>query len=192
MPEAEVASQVHIFVSQNVWGIYLCLLVAPFVQEDAAVLGAAALSLSGAGNPWAIFFFISLGLSVSGLSKYAIGCIARTQPWAAKYAKTPAVAKAEKLVHQKIGSTLLAARFITGTRVALYVASGYFQAPRVPFILWIIGTSILYTGVVFALFHAVGAVAGEAAKVWLPVIAIGGLILFMVFKFAQIRFKAKA
>lgn len=192
MPDAEVANQVHVIVSQNMWGLYLCLLVAPFVQEDAAVLGAASLSLSGAGNPLAIFFFISLGLSVSGLSKYALGCIARSQPWAAKYAKTPAVAKAEKLVHEKIGSTLMAARFIPGTRVALYVASGYFQAPRVPFILWIIGTSILYTGLVFALFHAVGAVAGEAAKVWLPVIAISGLILFMGMKFAQSKFRANA
>ena len=86
----------------------------------------------------------------------------------------------------------MAARFIPGTRLALYIASGYFKAPQAPFFLWVIGTAILYTGLVFGLFHAVGAVAGEAAKVWLPVIAISALILFMGFKFAQLKFRVNA
>ena len=96
MPDAEVANQIHAVVSQNMWGVYLCLLIAPFIQEDTAVLGAASLSLSGIGNPLLIFVFVVLGLSASDIWKYYIGCMARSQPWAAKYAKTPAVAKAEK------------------------------------------------------------------------------------------------
>jgi len=43
------------------WGIYAVFFVAPFVQEDAAVLGAAAASSTGAGDPSLLFVSILFG-----------------------------------------------------------------------------------------------------------------------------------
>ncbi len=179
MVESELATQLHTVVSQNLWGVYLCLLIVPFIQADAAVLGAASISLSGVANVAVIFFFIVLGLSFSDVGKYWLGQIARSHPWAMKYAQTPAVEKAQQLVHEKFKMAMITARFIPGTRMALYIGAGYFQAPWVKFTLWIVGTAIVYVGIIFGLFHAAGAVAGEAAKIWLPVIALGMFALLM-------------
>ena len=37
------------------WGIYLCLLLAPFIQEDAAIIGAASASTIGMGIRFCCF-----------------------------------------------------------------------------------------------------------------------------------------
>ena len=41
------------------WIAYLCALIGPFIQEDAAVLGAASASVSGLGSPLGMFIAIT-------------------------------------------------------------------------------------------------------------------------------------
>ena len=43
------------------WFAYLCALIGPFIQEDAAVLGAASASVSGIGTPAGMFIAITIG-----------------------------------------------------------------------------------------------------------------------------------
>ena len=38
-------------IENTEWIAYLCALIGPFIQEDAAVLGAASASVSGIGTP---------------------------------------------------------------------------------------------------------------------------------------------
>ena len=185
--EAEFSAHLLQMMEENMWGVYLCLLVAPFVQEDVAVIGAASLSLMSMGNSALIFLVIALGLSSSDLWKYWLGRAARSQSWAAKFAQKPRVAKAETLVTQKLGATLMSVRFIPGTRIALYVASGYFKAPWLRFALWIVVSAVIYITAIFAFFHVAGAVAGEAAQFWLPVVAISLLLGYLLFNWLRNR-----
>lgn len=144
-------------------GLYTGVFLAPFVQEDAAVIGAAAASVSGTGNPVLLFVALVLGLAASDIWKYWLGRLAHTHAWARKFAEKPAVAKARDSVLNRLGLTLLVARFVPGTRIPLYVASGVFQAPVVKFTAYVVGTGILYSGLAFALFHVLGKAAGEYA-----------------------------
>lgn len=180
--DTEFATHLTQLMSENMAGVYLCLFIAPFLQEDAAVIGAASLSLAEMGNPVLLFVAVAVGLTVSDLWKYWLGRAARSRDWAMKFAEKPAVARAEKLVRDKLGTTLMTVRFVPGTRIPLYVASGYFAAPWLRFAFWITVSAIAYIAIAFALFQTVGAVAGEQAKIWLPLFAIAVLLGYLLFR----------
>jgi len=163
------------------WTLYALIFLTPFIQEDAAVIGAATASISGAGAPVLIFATILAGLTASDVWKYWLGWAARRYDWAHKFAEKPGVSVAGKLVDQELVKTLFTARFVPGTRIPTYLACGFFLTPYVRFVLWVMATAMVYVTIMFGLFHIVGEVAGEQAKFWLPAIAVtvvGGYILF--------------
>lgn len=181
MDETALMNAMHEAMAPHMGAVYLSLFFAPFVQEEAAVIAAASLSLAGMGDGPLLFAVASGGLTASDLWKYWAGRLARTQGWARRLAQTPAVAKAEPLVRDRLGKTLLSVRFIPGARIPLYIAAGYFGASWPRYALWIAVSVVIYVAAYFALFHAVGMAAGEKAKVWLPVAAIALLASFLVF-----------
>lgn len=153
-------------------GLYLGVFVAPFVQEDAAMIGAAAASASGAGNSVLLFLILVIGTTCSDTWKYWAGRAAHLSPWAARIAAKPAVTRAQSAVVKRLFLTMLVARFVPGTRIPLYVAAGVFKAPFWRFFVYVVVTAIAYAAVAFSLLHLVGAAAGEAAAHYAPVIAV--------------------
>ena len=162
-------------------------MAAPFMQEDAAVVSAASLSLVGLGDSAALFLAVGLGLTVSVLWKYWLGRAARSQKWAQRFAQKPAVEKAQNLVANRLGVSMIGARFVPGTRIPFYVAAGFFNASWWSFAAWGVLSVIIYVGSMFAVFHMVGAVAGEAAALWLPVVAIVALLGYVAIQKLRAR-----
>lgn len=81
------------------------------------------------------------------------------------------------LLQNELAKTLYMARFIPGTRVPAYMACGFFRVPYAKFCALVVVTALTYITIMFILFHAVGALAGEWAKYGLPgmaVLMIGG------------------
>ena len=52
------------------------------------------------------------------------------------------------------------------------MACGFFKANYGKYLFVLILTAAMYVAIMFTLFHVGGAVAGEQAKVWLPVTAV--------------------
>ncbi len=155
------------------WGIYACFLILPFIQEDAAVIGSAAAAVTGLGEPWFLGAAIITGLTFSDLWKYWAGRAAVSHKWAKKYADKPTVKKARDGVVNHLASSLMIVRFIPGTRIPFYVASGFFHAPFPKFAFFIIFSGAMYISITFVFFYIFGELAGEdQAHKWLPVIAI--------------------
>lgn len=154
------------------WVLYFSIFFLPFIQEDAAVIGAATASLAGAAPTPLIVAAILTGLVASDGWKYWMGRLARRYEWAHKFAEKPGVSIAGDLIKKEFIQTMLTARFVPGTRIPTYVAAGFFKADYVRYILTLVLTASLYVAAVFILFHSVGAVAGEKAKIWLPIIAV--------------------
>lgn len=167
---------------------YICALIGPFVQEDAAVLGAAAASVSGIGSPVFMFIAITLGLTLSDVWKYWLGRAAISQDWAKKHAQSPKILKAKDNIVHNLGKSIMMVRFIPGARIPLYIAAGFFQASFLKFSIFIFASAVIYIGVAFAIFNVLGEVAGEEAKKYLPIVAIIGFIGLLAFK----RIKGKA
>ena len=192
MVEPALITDMYEAIAPHMPGIYACLFLAPFVQEDTAVIASASLSLAAMGDGQLLFTVTTLGLIASDLWKYWLGRAARTQAWAHKFAEKRSVAKAEALVVKRLGATLMTARFVPGTRIPLYIASGYFKASWPRFAFWVSMSAITYVAVIFALFHAIGAVAGEQAKLWLPAVAVGLLALVLLTVYVRQRSPARA
>ncbi len=171
------------------WGIYLCLLVAPFVQEDAAVIGAASASTMGLGAPLWLFAALVLGLSASDLWKYWAGRAARTYNWAERFSQWNGVQSAKNKVLKRLGHTLMAVRFIPGTRIPIYLASGFFMAPFGRFTLWVVVSGMVYAALTFGLFHALGEVGGEKAKTIVPLIAITIVLAVLLVQYVRGRMR---
>ena len=164
------------------WFAYLCALIGPFIQEDAAVLGAASASVSGIGTPLGMFVAITVGLTISDLWKYWLGRAAISQSWARKHAEGPRVLKAKDSIVHNLGKSIMIARFVPGTRIPLYIAAGFFQASFFKFASFIFLSALVYIGIAFGLFKIMGEVAGEEAKKFLPIIAILGVIALLFYK----------
>lgn len=169
-------------LNNSEWLAYLCALLGPFIQEDAAVLGAASASVSGIGTPMGMFIAITIGLTVSDLWKYWLGRAAITQSWAKKHAESPRILKAKDNIVHNLGKSIMIARFIPGTRIPLYIAAGFFQASFLKFSFFIFLSALIYIAIAFGLFSLLGEVAGEEAKKYLPIVAIIGFIALIGFK----------
>ncbi len=169
------------------WGIYLCLLLGPFFQEDAAVIAAASASSIGLGDPLLLYASLIAGLSASDLWKYWAGRAARTQNWAHRFAQRDGVQAARDKVLRKLAHTLLVVRFIPGTRIPTYLAAGFFKAPFGRFALWVILSGMLYGAITFALFHFLGEVGGKKAKAVIPLVAIALLTIILAIKYTERR-----
>ncbi|MEM8936217.1 MAG: VTT domain-containing protein [Pseudomonadota bacterium] len=164
------------------WALYLSIFALPFLQEDAAVIGAATASVTGLGPTELLIPAILAGLMASDAWKYWIGRLALRHDWAHKMAEKPGVSRAGELVRKEFVQTMLMARFVPGTRIPTYVACGFFKANYIKYLVILFCTAVLYVAIVFGLFHAIGAVAGEQAKYWLPAIAIGGLSCYVIYR----------
>ena len=169
------------------FALYLAIFALPFVQEDAAVIGAATASMLGVAPTSFLVAAILSGLIASDAWKYWIGRLARRYEWAHKFAEKPGVSVAGDLVRKEFLQTMLTARFVPGTRIPTYVACGFFKANYGKYVLTLILTASMYVGIMFTLFHVGGAVAGEKAKFWLPAIAVILLAIYVAVRWQTHR-----
>lgn len=167
------------FLASAPWAVYALAFLGPFVQEDAAVLGAAAAAAAGQGDPAGLFVATFLGLLASDGWKYWVGYYAHKWPWAARQAEKPSVMKAREEVVKRLFLALLTARFVPGTRIPLYVAAGYFKAPFWRFLVYISITGLAYLIVAFGVLMTLGAAMGEQVQAVLPFV-VGGIIAFVL------------
>jgi membrane protein DedA with SNARE-associated domain len=164
--------------------IYLTAFIGPFVQEDAAILGAVTAFLhpdmdTMASGPLIVVAMLS-GLIVSDLWKYWIGWAGRTQSWAQKMARQKSVEHVGSKMVAHPGKTLLFARFVPGTRIPAYVAAGFFAVPFGRFAFWVVTSAFAYTAAAWALLRTVGMVAGKTGQLYLAGALIGGLVIYAI------------
>lgn len=173
------------------WAYYLSVFVAPFLQEDAAVVGAASAAALKMGDPALLFASLMAGLIISDTWKYWLGRFARTHAFAKRMVEKPGVKEAGEQVRKRLGWALLIARFVPGTRIPTYIASGLFNAPFLPFFAYVVASGLLYAGVMFAAFASLGAVLGEKAMKHAWVVAVGIVAVVIVVTWLRARRKSK-
>ncbi|ANP46788.1 DedA family protein [Candidatus Viadribacter manganicus] len=164
------------FAMPQLWAIYLAVFVAPFIQEDAAVVGSASAASLHPDDAGGIFLVSLLGLIMSDGWKYWAGYFAQSWPPAARLTNNPKIATLKEAVLSRLGLALLGARFIPGTRIPLYLACGVFRAPFRRFLPLIALTASLYLGLTYGLFAALGEIVGARLQHFLPFVMVGIVI----------------
>jgi len=176
--------------------IYLSAFIAPFVQEDAAVLGAVTAfahpGMDHMADGALIVSAMMVGLIISDLWKYWLGWAGRTQGWAHRFSEKPGVAQVRAKIVAHPGKTLLIARFVPGTRIPAYIAAGFFGVPFGRFAAWIVVSAFAYTVVAWALIVTVGTIAGEKGQLYLAIGLISAILLFVAFKMIKAKLRPPA
>lgn len=174
------------------WAIYVAAFVGPFVQEDAAILGAATAAVSMGLKSAGLFFAVLTGLVVSDTWKYWAGRLAHRSRRASRWVADARVQAARERVLQRLGLTLLVARFVPGTRIPLYLACGVFKAPFWRFLIYITCSATLYVALAFMLFHSVDAMMSERLRLAAPFVAIAIAAVFLTWGWWKRRNAEKA
>jgi len=175
------------FLTDSPLLIYIGVFLGPFVQEDAAVLGAASLSANNPDYFPTMFFVILAGLFLSDIWKYWIGWAALKNPRARAFAEKKHVADLQDKVQRYTLATLFGARFLPLARIPAYVACGFFRVPYWKFCLMIALTATVYTIVIFTICHLLGEVMGERFEWLLPIIGVSVALLFVGFQVLKRR-----
>ncbi len=157
------------------WVLYLGVFLGPFIQEDAAVIGAATLSESNPEHFPTIFFVILFGLFLSDIWKYWIGRAAHTSRRARAYAEKEHIVDFSDKVSRHLIPTLLTARFLPLARIPVYVACGYFKVNYAKFCTVIFATALIYCTVIFMACHALGELFGD--RIELIILSLAAVFL---------------
>lgn len=165
----------------NPLAIAAAIVAATFVLEDAATVGAALLSATGAiSMPLAIGALV-FGIFAGDLGLYGLGRAARTQAWARTRIGEARIAQGRRWLDNRLVAALLAARFIPGTRLPTYAASGFLGVSFARFAAVTAGAGAVWTGVIFAVVMSFGAATLAALGPWKWLIgaALVGILLFL-------------
>ena len=175
------------FLLNYQFGLYLCLFLLPFAQEDAAILFAASASVSGLGHPLAGFIWVLLGLCGNISIKYVIGRAAINHKWARKLAENPKVEKAGEQVRSNLGKSLFLARFFPPVRLPCYIATGFFNLEFPKVLFFSVTSALLYLAIAFTLFHLLGEAIGSQLRIYLPLIAVAMLVAYFLFRVFRVQ-----
>jgi len=159
---------------------YLLVFIGPFIQEDAAVIGAASLSTNEMTQTIPIFLTILTGLILSDIWKYWIGWAAMRNERARNFVEKRHISSLKGKVERNIIATLFTARFLPLARIPTYVACGLFKINYLKFCLIVSLTAFTYVVTIFTMCHVLGEVMGEQFKWVVPIIALTGLIIYIL------------
>lgn len=177
---------------QGDWTMYVVTGLLPFVQEDAAIVAAAAASITGHGDAHILFLVVLLGLTASDTWKYWAGRLAHAHPSLSKMVADPRIAAARERVLNRLSMTLIVARFVPGTRIPLYIACGVFKAPFWRFFVTIVASATLYIGIAFAVFASLGVRLGEQVRAYIPLVVITIVALMLLVGWLRTALRKRA
>jgi membrane protein DedA with SNARE-associated domain len=140
-----------------------------FVSEDAATISSALL-LFGGPITWPLGFaacFVGIWLGDLGLYSLArcFGKPILKSRWIARFADAGAIERCQTRFNDHSTLTLLASRFVPGTRLPTYLAAGLFSMPATRFALVTAIGALLWIAGVFA----IAKVLGSHALIWFSI-----------------------
>src|SRR5215813_4682867 len=136
------------------------IILLSFVSEDAATISSA-LSIFGGPIAWPLGFaacFAGIWLGDLGLYSLArfFGKPILQSRWIARFADAAAIERCQIRFNEHGSLTLLASRFIPGTRLPTYLAAGLLSMPISRFALITAFAAVLWIGGIFAVAKLLG------------------------------------
>ena len=128
----------------------LTLFGATFVAEDVATIAAGVLVAKTGADPVAALSGVILGTAVGDLALYALGRWGAGTKLGRKLRARADVRRAEGWIAGRALALVFAARFLPGSRLPVFTASGLVAAPFAPVAAIIALTTPLWTGALFA------------------------------------------
>jgi membrane protein DedA with SNARE-associated domain len=137
------------------------LAAATLVSEDAATLAGGAMVAARSMSAGAAILWLTLGIWVGDLALFGLGRLARRFAPAARWVNRrwshDQIRSVESRVERSAAMAIVASRFLPGTRVLLYVASGILHVRPLTFALSAAAAALVWTSSVVTAVGSIGA-----------------------------------
>lgn len=129
--------------------ITLAIMLGTFFLEDTTVVIVGVLAADGTiGVPHALISLYA-GIIVGDLTLYCLGWLASTNARLARYIDHDFIAPFRAWLETRFVLTVFSARFIPGSRMPTYTASGFFRSPFSTFIVTAVIATLVWTTCLF-------------------------------------------
>lgn len=133
----------------NSVSLSLAIILGAFILEDPTAVIVGMLAANGTiGVPIALFSLYA-GIIVGDIGLYCLGWFASTHPRLKLYGDHELVLPLRAWLETRFVLTIFWARFIPGSRLPTYAASGFFRSPLSTFILTTVVATSVWTTILF-------------------------------------------
>lgn len=154
----------------------LAIIVATFILEDPTTVIVGVLAADHIiGVPVALFSLYA-GIVLGDISLYCLGWLASTHPRLGRYVDHDFIAPFRAWLETRYVLTIFSARFIPGSRLPTYTASGFFRSPLSAFILTAIVATSIWTTLLFSASYWFGNLTAQ----WLGPVRWGIACIFLI------------
>lgn len=178
---AKVLADLLALAQQQPWLLGLALFAGTFIAEDLATIAAGVVVAQTPADPVIAVAAVIFGTATGDLALYAAGRWGAGTGFGRRLRARSDVRRAESWIAGRVLALVFAARFLPGSRLPIYTASGLIRAPFVPVAAIIVLTTPLWTGGLFTIAWFAGAAeAQHLLAVALPaglVLAAAALVL---------------
>jgi membrane protein DedA with SNARE-associated domain len=144
----------------------LLIVAGTFVLEDAATILAAMDVQVGQVTLMVALVALYLGIVLGDLGLYGMGRIARSTPWARRWAPPERFAQGRDWLHGHVFSVVFVSRFLPGARLPTYTACGYFGASVSRFTAAAIIATLIWTTLLFSVSLRLGRLMADHLGTW--------------------------
>jgi len=139
---------------------FLAIVIGTFASEDLTCIAAGLLIQRGQLGVSAGILACTSGIFAGDVGLWAVGRVfgsaALAWPWTARRLRTEKIDDLRGWLIRHAAGTIVASRFLPGTRFALYVLSGVLQVPAIVFMLWALIGAVLWTPTIVLLTATLG------------------------------------
>jgi membrane protein DedA with SNARE-associated domain len=160
--------------------VALAILLATFILEDVATVTAGMLASDGILPIYLALFALISGIVLGDLGLYGLGHLSTKSPWVRRLLERRRAIDIRNFMDQSLVPMVFAARFIPGTRLPSYTASGLLGLPFWRFATAAFFAVILQTTLLFGVMVYFGINFRDQLGAWRWVLA-GGIILALLY-----------
>ncbi len=139
----------------------LVIVLGTFVLEDPTTVIVGVLASDGVIPVPLALLALYGGIVVGDLGLYLLGRLASTHPRLARYVDHDFVAPLRAWLESRYVLTIFSARFIPGSRLPTYTASGFFRSPLSTFVLTALVATSIWTTLLFSAAYWFGNLTTE-------------------------------
>ncbi|MDD2657359.1 MAG: DedA family protein [Candidatus Pacebacteria bacterium] len=172
--------------------VALAIMIGTFFLEDTTTVIVGMLAADGIISIPLALISLYAGIVVGDLALYCLGYLASTHPRLARYVDHDFVAPFRAWLETRFVLTIFSARFIPGSRMPTYTASGFFRSPLSTFIVTAIGATSIWTTVLFTASYWFGSLtSGWLGHVRWGIAGAFLLTLFLIARHNLLAYRAK-
>ncbi|MDP2665368.1 MAG: VTT domain-containing protein [bacterium] len=134
----------------------LVIVLCASILEDLTAIIVGVLAADGIVPVSIAFFSLYAGIMLGDVGLYWLGRLARTHPRLARFVEHDFVASLRAWLEGRYVLTVFSARFIPGSRLPTYTASGFFHFPFSTFALTAVGAVAIWTTFLFTVSYWFG------------------------------------